>query len=48
MEGETINGKRYRQQLIEIKRAIAEKRTEFANRHEAIFFYHDNAIPHIA
>ena len=34
--GETINGERYRTQLIRLKRAIAEKRPESATRHEAI------------
>ena len=46
--GETINGERYRTQLIRLKRAIAEKRPEYAIRHEAIIFHHDNARPHVA
>ena len=46
--GETINGERYRTQLICLKRAIAEKRPEYATRHEAIIFHHDNARPHVA
>ena len=46
--GETINGGRYRTQLIHFKRAIAEKRPEYATRHEAIIFHHDNARPHVA
>ena len=33
--GETINGERYRTQLIRLKRAIAKKRPEYAIRHEA-------------
>ena len=41
-------GERYRTQLIRLKRAIAEKRPEYATRHEAIIFYHDNARPHVA
>ena len=32
--GETINGERYRTQLIRLKRAIAEKRPEYATRHK--------------
>ena len=32
--GETINGERYRTQLIRLKRAIAEKRPEYAAKHE--------------
>ena len=46
--GETINGERYRTQLICSKRAIAEKCPEYATRHEAIIFHHDNARPHDA
>ena len=46
--GETINGERYRTQLIRLKRAIAEKRPEYATWHEAIFFHDDNARPHVA
>ena len=46
--GETINEERYRTQLIRLKRTIAEKRPEYATRHEAITFHHDNARPHVA
>ena len=46
--GETINGERYGTQLIRLKRAIAEKRLEYATRHEAIIFLHGNARPHVA
>ena len=46
--GNTINEERYRTQLIRLKRAIAEKRPEYATRHEAIIFHHDNARPHVA
>ena len=46
--GETINGERYRTQSIRLKREIAEKRPEYATRHEAIIFHHDNARPHVA
>ena len=42
--GETINGERYRTQLIHLKRTISEKRPEYATRHEAIIFHHDNAV----
>ena len=45
--GEAINGERYRTQLIRLKRAIAEKRPEYATIHEAIIFHHDNARPHV-
>ena len=43
-----INGERYRTQLIRLKRAIVEKFPEYATRHEAIMFHHDNARPHVA
>ena len=46
--GETINGERYRTQLIRFKRAMGEKRPEYANRHETIIFHHENARPHVA
>ena len=46
--GEIINEERYRTQLIRFKRSIAEKRPEYATRHEAIIFHHDNAQPHVA
>ena len=46
--GETINGERYRTQLIRLKRAIAEKRPEYATRTEAIIVLHDKARPHVA
>ena len=46
--GETINGERYRTQLNRLKRAIAEKRPEYATRHETIIFHHDSARPHVA
>ena len=46
--GGTINGERYRTQLIRLKRAIAEKCPEYATRREAIIFHHDNARPHVA
>ena len=34
--GETMNGERYRTRLILLKRAIAEKRPEYATRHEFV------------
>ena len=45
--GETINGERHRTQLTRLKRAIAEKRPEYATRHEAIIYHHDNARPQV-
>jgi histone-lysine N-methyltransferase SETMAR len=46
--GETVNADRYRQQLINLKRALQEKRSEYAKRHDKVIFQHDNARPHIA
>lgn len=46
--GQTITGDLYRLQLIRLKRAIAEKRPEYATRHESIIFHHDNDRPHVA
>lgn len=46
--GQTIKGDLYRTQLIRLKRAIAEKRPEYATRHESIILHHDNARPHVA
>ena len=46
--GKTINEERYLTQLICLKKAIAEKRPEYATKHEAIIFHHDNARPHVA
>ena len=42
--GEIISGERYRTQLIGLKREITEKRPEYATRHEAIIFHHDNTL----
>lgn len=46
--GQTITADLYRTQLIRLKRALAEKRPEYASRHESVIFHHDNARPHIA
>ena len=46
--GETINGELCWTQLIRLKRAVTEKRPEYATRHEAIILNHDNARPHVA
>lgn len=45
---DSITGELYRLQLIRLKRAIAEKRPEYATRHDSIIFHHDNARPHVA
>jgi len=46
--GQTIDGPLYRQQLMRLKRALEEKRPEWATRHEKLIFHHDNARPHVA
>jgi len=46
-QSETINGERYRLQLIRLKRALHEKRPEWEDRHEKVIIQHDNARPHI-
>lgn len=46
--GERITAKLYRQQLMRLKQAVAQKRPEYATRHESIILLHDNARPHIA
>ena len=38
--GEPINGERYRQQLIKLKRAIVENHPEYATRYDTIIFHH--------
>ena len=43
-----MNVERYRTQLICLRGAIAEKRPEYATKHEAIILHHDNARPHVA
>jgi [histone H3]-lysine36 N-dimethyltransferase SETMAR len=45
---ETINGERYRQQLIKLNAAIKQKRPEWEARHESLIFHDDNARPHRA
>ena len=46
--GQTITGERYKQQLIELNRALKEKRPEYAKRHDRMILQHDNARPHVA
>ena len=45
--GQTIDGPFYRKQLMRLKQAINQKRTEWKTRHETLIFHHDNARPHI-
>ena len=44
--GETVNGHRYRQQLINLNHALLEKRPEWDTRHERVILQHDNASCH--
>lgn len=46
--GQTITRDVYRQQLIHLKRTLAEKRPEYTTRHESNIFHHDNARPLVA
>lgn len=43
--GETVNTKRYQQQLINLNRSLLKKRPEYRKRQHKIIFLHDNA-PH--
>ena len=45
---ETINGERYRRQLMHLKQALIIKRPDWGNRHDKLIFQHDSARPHIA
>ena len=44
---ETINGERYRTQLMRLSRALREKRPQYEQRHEKVILQHDNARPHV-
>ncbi|XP_055711489.1 histone-lysine N-methyltransferase SETMAR-like [Phlebotomus papatasi] len=45
--GETITADKYCQQLVELKKAIEEKRPILSNR-KGVLFHHDNARSHVA
>ena len=45
---ETINGERYRRQLMHLKQALVIKRPDWGNRHDKLIFQHDKARPHVA
>ena len=45
--GQSINAKRYQQQLIQLDRALRQKRPEYAKRHDKVIFQHDNTRPHV-
>lgn len=46
--GETVNGERYKQQLIELNRALLQKRPEYQKRQHKVIFLDDNAPSHRA
>ena len=46
--GETVNTIRYQQQLVNLERAVREKRPETKRRHEKVILLHDNAPAHTA
>ncbi|KAG5324286.1 MOS1T transposase, partial [Pseudoatta argentina] len=41
-------GDRYRLQLMRLSRALKEKRSLYAQRHDKVILLHDNARPHVA
>ena len=43
-----VNTKRYQQQLIDLNRALREKRPEYQKRQHKVIFLHDNAPSHKA
>ena len=45
---ETITGKRYQQQLMQLSRALKVKCPQYAKRHDKVIFQYDNARPHVA
>ena len=46
--GETVNTKRYQQQLIDLNRSLLKKRPEYQKRQHKVIFLHDNAPSHMA
>jgi len=46
--GETVNTKRYQQQLIDLNRSLLKKRPEYQKKQHKIIFLHDNAPSHTA
>ena len=45
---ETVNTKRYQQQLIDLNRSLLKKRPEYQKRQHKIIFLHDNTPSHTA
>ena len=46
--GETVNTKRYQQQLIDLNRSLLKKRSEYQKRQHKVIFLYDNAPSHTA
>jgi len=46
--GETVNTKRYQQQLIDLNRSLLKKRPEYQKRQYKVIISHDNAPSHTA
>ena len=46
--GETVNTNRYKQQMINLNRALQEKRPDYRRRQHKVIFVHDNAPSHTA
>ena len=44
--GETVNTNRYQQQMIDLNRALQEKRPDYRRRQHKVIFLHDNAFTH--
>ena len=42
--GETVNGARYRQQIINLNQALITKRPEWAQIHGKVILLHDNTL----
>ena len=46
--GETVNTNRYQQQMINLNRALQEKRPDYRRRQHKVILHHDNAPSHTA
>ena len=45
---ETVNTNRYQQQVVDLNRALQEKRPDYRRRQHKVIFLHDNASSHTA
>ena len=46
--GETVNTNLYQQQMVDLNRALQEKRQDYRRRQHKVIFLHDNAPSHTA